>query len=54
MHYGTVYAYVWLTNICISTVICDRTWIRGRVIYRLYITGYRCIITINLGQDSDH
>jgi len=23
MHYGIVYTHVWLTNICISTVICD-------------------------------
>lgn len=47
------YTYVWLTNICISTVICDRTWIRARMIYRLYITGYGCMILINLGPDSE-
>jgi hypothetical protein len=53
MHYGIVYNYVWLTNICISTVICDRTWIRARMIYSLYITGYRRMILIKLGQDSE-
>ena len=53
MHYGIVYTYVWLTNVCISTVFCDRAWIRARMIYRFYITGYRRMILINLGQDSE-
>lgn len=54
MHYGIVYTYIRLTNICISTVICDRKWIRARMIYRPYITGYTCTNLINLGQDSEH
>ena len=35
-----------------ATSAYPQSWTRPRMVYRLYITGYRCMILINLGQDS--